>query len=179
MKKYTNKDLEKAIVFATENHTGQTRKGDGRLYIMHPFSVMSRLYKYKKSKNIILLAICALLHDVVEDTNVTIKEINQVFGSEVATIVSELTSNKAQIIFLGKKDYLRIKLNHISSYSLVIKLCDRLDNVCDLDNMSDVFKKKVYNETMYILNGLDRKLSKTHLNIINDIKKEIKQYEKL
>jgi (p)ppGpp synthase/HD superfamily hydrolase len=173
---YTNSDLEAAIIFATQSHSGQVRKGDGRLYIMHPMSVMARLYKYKgDSINIILLAICAILHDVYEDCNITIEEITNRFGQDVSDIVLELSSDKVLITLIGKTEYLKEKMRNISSYSLVIKLCDRLDNVNDVARMSSEFITKSFTETLNILDyiSVNRKLSNTHKAIIKDIYKII------
>ena len=85
--KLTSEDLEKAIIFATEKHKLQVRKGDGKPYILHPMRVMIKLMELKESKNVYLLAISCLLHDIVEDQDVTIQEIDEKFGYNVASIV--------------------------------------------------------------------------------------------
>ena len=174
----TAKDLEKAILFATEKHAGQVRKGDGRPYVMHPISVMQHLYKYKKSKNIFVLMIACLLHDCKEDCDVTIEEIADKFGYNVASLVMELTSDPEKVKSEGKKQYLTAKMIAMSSYALVIKLCDRLDNIQDMHSMNENFIKKYTIETKYIIDNLveNRKLSSTHKRIIKDISKEIKKY---
>lgn len=168
-----NKLLEKAIVFATEKHAGQTRKGDGRPYILHPMSVLVTVSKYKKSKNYHLLFIVSLFHDLVEDCGVTLQEIAENFGYKVASIVSELTSDKAKILEMGKANYLLDKMLKMSSYALVIKLSDRLDNLIDLFDMYDEKREKKIEETKHIVDGLlvGRKLTKTHKNLLKDIKK--------
>lgn len=170
----TNKDLEKAIIFATNKHNSQTRKGDGRPYILHPLSVMQHLYRFKKSKNINMLAVVCALHDCLEDCDVTIEEIISEFGIQVASIVMELTSDKEEIKNIGKQEYLANKMLKMSSYALVIKLCDRLDNVNDMNNMSLSFKEKYSSETLYIITRLrERKLSNTHKKLIKEIKKAL------
>jgi len=160
--------LEKAIVFATNKHAGQVRKGDQRPYILHPLSVMFTLGKIKKSKNQLLLFIAAILHDVVEDCETSLDEIAKEFGFHVAAIVEELTSDKELIAEKGKEVYLLEKMLNISSYSLVIKLVDRLENLSDMDNMSDEFKIKTITHNKFIVEGLkkDRNLTKTHLKLI-------------
>lgn len=171
----TNKQLELAIIFATKHHAGQTRKSDGRPYIMHPLSVMNTLYKVKKSKNINLLAIATVLHDVVEDCNVSLDDIAKEFGYKVTSIVEELTSDKEEIKNIGKTDYLIQKMVNMSSYALVIKLCDRLDNTNDLSTMNENFKLNYCKETLDIIKGINgnRKLTDTHLRIIDMIIKNI------
>ena len=167
--------LEKALMFALVKHQDQVRKGDGRPYILHPISVLLTLSKLKKSKNQFLLATAAVLHDTVEDCNVTIQDIANEFGYSVASLVDELTSDKEKIDLLGKKEYLLDKMLNMSTYALCIKLCDRLDNLNDMNTMSVEFKERQICETSYIINGLKgRKLTKTHKKIIKEINKLIK-----
>ena len=177
----TIKDLERAIIFATEKHNGQIRKGNNSPYILHPLSVMQHLYNYKKSKNIIMLAISTVLHDTVEDCDTSIEEIAKLFGYQVASIVLELTSDSKKIEEIGKAPYLLAKMLGMSSYALVIKLCDRLDNINDMVDMNENFRTKYIKETNFILDGLldvnnGINLSKTHLRLIKDIRKSIKKY---
>lgn len=169
--------LEKAIIYATNKHQGQIRKGDGNPYIIHPLRVMLTLMDIKISKNKYLLAVSTIMHDVSEDCNVSIQEIANEFGYNVASIVEELTSDKDKIEEKGKAQYLLDKMINMSSYSLCIKLCDRLDNIKDMKSMNKKFIEKYINETNFILEGLkNRKLSKTHNKIIKLIKKEISKY---
>jgi len=167
--KLTAQDLERAIIFATEKHSGQVRKSDGRPYILHPLAVMQTMYEIKKSKNMNLLAIVCVLHDTVEDCNVTLSEIAENFGYSVASIIEELTSCKESIKELGKAKYLAGKMSSMSSYALVIKLIDRLNNVSDLNSMPQEFKNKYVAETFYIIKEINtnRKLSDTHLKLMD------------
>lgn len=174
----TSQLFEEVLLFCTEAHKGQVRKGDKRPYILHPLSVMNRIMTIKPhSKNLLLLGIVCLLHDVVEDCGVTIEEIGRRFGWQVASIVDELTSNPEEIERLGKKEYLRQKMSKMSSYALAIKLCDRLDNIIDMAKMTEEFRRKYIDQTEYILNGLEAKLTKTHKVIIKMIRKEINKYK--
>lgn len=171
--------FEKAILFAIKAHKGQVRKGDGRPYILHPISVMQRISAIKKSSNIYLLGAAAILHDTVEDCGVTLKEISEEFGPQVASIVDELTLEKANYETIGKKEYLAMELGKMSSYALAIKLCDRLDNICDMKDMNKDFIKRYVEETIYILDKTSsRKLTKTHKKLIKMINKELKKYTK-
>ena len=172
--------LEKAISFALEKHKGVKRKGDGRPYILHPLSVLHTLTAIKKSKNAFLLATVCVLHDCVEDCDVTIQEIAELFGYNVAAMVEELTSDKAEIKKIGKTAYLINKMLHMSSYALCIKLVDRLDNIKDMGSMDAAFKEKQINSTTEILEALavGRKLTKTHKLIMAMIAKEMGKYSK-
>lgn len=173
----TIETFEEAIAFAVQAHKGQTRKGDGRPYILHPMSVMLRIYKAKRSENMFLLGTVAILHDTVEDCNVTLQQITEKFGLYVAAIVEELTLDNKQYKLIGKAKYLTQRMLKMSSYALSIKLCDRLDNVSDLDTMNSVFRDNYIAETIYILNDLHlRKLTNTHLKLIDLIVGEIVKY---
>jgi len=98
----------------------------------------------------------ALLHDTVEDCeDVSLQEIAEKFGYYVAALVDELTSDEKEIKKLGKTEYLKNKMAKMSSYGLVIKLSDRLDNVKDLNTTSETFQKKYTKETLEILDHLE------------------------
>lgn len=174
----TGSTLEKAIAFAVEKHKGVVRKGDGRPYILHPMSVLTTLLSIKKSKNALLLAVAAILHDVVEDCEVSIEEIAKQFGWQVASLVDELTSDNEEIKRIGKTEYLTQKMIKMSSYGLCIKLVDRLDNIKDMKSMSAGFQKKQIDSTTTILNALftNRKLTKTHKTMIKMIRREMLKY---
>lgn len=173
--KIDSKLLEKAIIFATDKHKGMVRKGNGMPYILHPLSVLIILNEVKKSKNQFLLAIACIFHDLIEDTDVTLEDIAKEFGYGVASLVSELTSDKDKIKEMGKAPYLLDKMLNMSSYALCIKLADRLHNISDMSTMSDEFKHKYSIETNFILDGLvNRKLTKTHMKLISKIKKQLK-----
>jgi len=161
-----DKILLKAFKFALKSHASQTRKGTGAPYIVHPITVLSYLYETKVSKNMNLLATCALLHDVVEDCNVTLKQIAKKFGHSVAAIVEELTNDPTMIETIGKTEYLKEKMLNMSNYALVIKLCDRLHNIID---------RTVYDEyiesTSEIIHHLvdNRQLTDTHKTLVKKI----------
>jgi len=178
MKKGGSSLIKKAEEFAEEKHMGQKRK-DGSSYMEHPKRVAAIVKKFKKSHKIDELLITALLHDTLEDTDTDLVEISQNFGSLVALLVLELTSDKESVKMIGKTRYLKEKLKNpkkVDSWALVIKLADRLDNVSDLQNMDKRFREKYIIETKKILGSLEkgRKLSKTHKNLIKEIKNNLK-----
>ena len=174
-------DLERAIRYAAKKHKGQKRKGDGRPYIMHPISVMTRILSTKKSSNAYLLGTVALLHDLVEDCGVSLKKIARKFGHHVAALVQELTLDKSKYETIGKTEYLCQEMLKMSSYALAIKLCDRLDNVHDLKDMDEHFKQRYVHETQVIIDSLTdrRKLTTTHLKLMESIQVELNRYYEL
>jgi guanosine-3',5'-bis(diphosphate) 3'-pyrophosphohydrolase len=161
--------FEEVVIFATESHKGQTRR-DGKPYILHPMEVMAVLASVKKSSNPLLLSAVCLLHDVVEDCDVPIREITHRFGLAVSGMVQELTSNESEIEKIGKAHYLAKKMTKMSSYSLGIKLADRYTN---LESPS---QNKI-EETRYILDYIRKhrvKLTKTHKKLMKMIEKRLK-----
>lgn len=148
--------FEQALEFAIKKHKGQKRKNTNMPYFRHPISVAENIEEIKKSKNLELLMTAALLHDVVEDcAGVTIQEIAKKFGYYVAALVEELTSDKKEIGKIGKTEYLKKKMEKMTSYALVIKLADRRHNVEDMKDTSKAFQKRYTQETLEILDHLE------------------------
>lgn len=82
--------FEKAIKYATEKHSGQIRK-DGTIYILHPFEVATIVSTITKDEEVLT---SALLHDVIEECDVDIEEITELFGKRVGKIVDLETEPK-------------------------------------------------------------------------------------
>lgn len=157
--------LTESITFATIKHKGQVRKVSGKPFVTHPIEVSELIGKYKSSKKIIEIQTAGVLHDTLEDTDTTFIELAEKFSPLVASLVLEVTSDVDMIKKIGKLSYLMSKMLGMSSYGLIVKLCDRLNNV--MDNPTE----KTLTDTKEILSFLkdNRRLSKTHLLIIADI----------
>lgn len=85
--------IEKALAFAQRAHSGMLRKGSDLPYLMHPMEAAVIAASMTEDENVIA---AALLHDVVEDTDVTIEEIRREFGDRVAWLVDSETENKRE-----------------------------------------------------------------------------------
>lgn len=166
--------FEKALEFALKQHKGQHRKSSNMPYYRHPISVAENIEEVKQSKNLELLMTAAILHDTVEDCpGVTIKKIANMFGYQVASLVDELTSDPKQVALLGKTEYLKQKMEKMTSYGLVIKLSDRLHNIKDLASTSVAFRTSYTKETLAIIDYLEswvRKLTETHKKLLKKIR---------
>lgn len=170
-------ESEEALQFATKAHAGQTRSG-GEPYITHPMRVADSIKQYKKSHNLDALINAALLHDTLEDTDTTHEALQDLFGGLTASLVKELTSDPEQIKKMGKANYLAHKMAAMSSYALVIKLADRLDNVRDIATAkTPEWRAKYKKETEQILNYIEktRALSKTHRIFIDLIRNKLSE----
>jgi HD domain/Cytidylyltransferase-like len=168
---------EEALQYATQAHAGQTRSG-GEPYITHPMRVADHIRQYKQSHNLDALISAAYLHDTVEDTDTTHEALQDLFGGLVASLVKELTSDPEQIKKVGKAQYLAHKMAAMSSYALVIKLADRLDNVKDITTArTPQWRQKYKNETEHILNYIEktRALSGTHQKLIGLIRDKLSE----
>jgi (p)ppGpp synthase/HD superfamily hydrolase len=172
---------KRALALATVQHAGQIRKFSGEAYVNHPIRVAQIVLKYKESREIDILRVAALLHDVVEDSDMTIEEISEEFGLHIASIVEELTTD-SRVSKKEKGNHLCDKTVHMTSWALVIKLADRLDNVSDLRHTSKQFRQSYIKETRKIISHLiavRSYLSMTHLQLVHEILKEINGVAKL
>ena len=168
-------DINKVLEFATKKHQGQKRD-DGSEYIEHPIRVAKIVEKYKPNslnKNILIAG--ALLHDTLEDTYTSYKELVDNFGEVVASLVVELTTAKYGCKMIGKAIYLAEKMQYMTNYALYIKLADRLDNISDLKGCSENKKAKMIADTKYFLEYLDKKrnLTKSQMEIKNEIQTKL------
>jgi GTP pyrophosphokinase len=161
-----------AKTFAEEAHKGQLRK-DGSPYFTHPNRVADLVRQYKgDSTQIESLVAAAYCHDLLEDTAITYYELVSAFGHLIASLVLELTTNPQMKRGIGNKaEYLAFKCRHMTHYALVIKLCDRLDNLTDMTGCSDNWKIRYMQETWHIIKYISRKreLTETHQEIIQDL----------
>lgn len=137
--------------FATAAHDGGFRKDGVTPYIHHPARVMDKLAKYDVTDPAILSA--ALLHDVVEDTNVTLGRIRDVFGDAVADIVQELTKDKTGDKAVTRKEYVA-RFKTASPKACLIKLVDRADNLNDWAGMDAGYKPAYTEESINLLENI-------------------------
>ena len=121
---------QKTIAFAAEHH-GQQKMPNGLPYIVHLSNVAMEVFMAHKQKSDFNLEIAiqlALLHDVLEDTALSLKALNAHFGNVVAEGVLALTKDST----LDKKDQMDDSLNRILDLSrevAIVKLCDRITNL--------------------------------------------------
>ncbi len=152
--------IRKAFEFANNAHAGVKRKS-GEPYIIHPLAVAKIV-----TEEIGLSAtaiISALLHDVVEDTDYTLEDIENMFGERIATIVDGLTKLNEE--FTSQTDSkqatnFRKMLMTLSDdvRVILIKLADRLHNMRTLDSMPPHKQLKIAAETLYIFAPLAHRL---------------------
>ena len=121
--------LETAERYAREQHEGQVRKGEAEEpYVTHVAEVASRVARYGGSKHAIA---AAWLHDVVEDCEPEIEDIERLFGVEVAAIVAEVTDDKS--LSKEQRKALQVsKASHKSKEACLIKWADKTCNLISI-----------------------------------------------
>lgn len=169
-------DVDEVLRFARERHQGQMRS-DGQEYITHPIRVSEIVTKFKPSQNSNILKAGALLHDVLEDTYTSYRELQDRFGEVVASLVMEVTSSTFMPKLVGKQIYLAHKMQYMSSYALIIKLADRLDNISDLKGLKEEKIKKTFFDTIYMINFIESKrvLTTAQTNLVDAIHLKLKE----
>ena len=143
--------INKAYVYASRMHDGQSRKS-GDAYFIHPVSVADIIADMRLDAS----SVCAaLLHDVVEDCEASVPDIETVFGEEVAFLVDGVTK-------LGKVNFASREDRQAESFRkmlvamardirvLLVKLADRLDNMRTLEHMSESSQERIARETLEI-----------------------------
>ena len=156
--------LEKAFALASEKHKDQKRKS-GEPFIIHPVAVATMLAEMDMDMPSV---IAGMLHDVVEDTSVTIEEIREIFGDEIAYLVDGVT--KLKRIPTSTKEELQnenLRKMFLSMASdirvIVIKLVDRLHNMRTLQYVNTDAQITKARETLEIYTPLAHRLGMTKI----------------
>lgn len=137
---------------AVDAHKNQRRKS-GEPYIFHPIAV-AKIVASQIGLDAIAIA-SALLHDVVEDTDYTIEDMERLFGKTVAHIVEGLTKissmSRENDISLQAENFRKLLLTMNDDVRVIlIKIADRLHNMQTMDSMAEYKQAKIASETLYI-----------------------------
>ncbi len=177
--------IERAFNFASMAHQG-VRRRSGEPYIMHPIAVATIV---AKEIGLGSTSICsALLHDVVEDTEYTVEDIENLFGKKIAQIVDGLTKISGGVF--GKEasaqaeNFRKLLLTMSEDIRVVlIKIADRLHNMRTLSSMPPAKQFKIAGETQYIYAPLANRLGlytiKTELEDLSFKYEHPDKYEEL
>jgi len=183
--------IRKAFDVAMDAHKEQRRKS-GEAYFFHPIAV-AKIVASEIGLGATAIA-AALLHDVVEDTPITVEDIERIFNPKVAQLVEGLTKiskvQKEMNVSMQAENFRKMLLTLNDDVRVIlIKIADRLHNMQTLDNMEDFKQVKIASETLYIYAPLahrlglykiknkleDLGLKYTEPQIYNDIVSKIKE----
>lgn len=151
--------VRRAYEHASQAHEGQTRRS-GDPYVTHPLNTALTITELRLD----VASVCAgLLHDAVEDTSMTVEELSEEFGTEISFLVDGVTK-------LGKLPYSDREDRQAENFRkmllamskdirvILVKFCDRLDNMRTLDHMPAHKQERISNETMQIYAPLAARL---------------------
>ena len=124
--------ITQALLYAAEKHAGQFRKDGKTPYINHPIQLAAVLASTGNITDPETIA-CALLHDTIEDTDATARDIEQLFGKTVRNAVEELTDDEN----LSKIERKRQQVLKVPSQSEMAKLVRLADKICNLRDLLD------------------------------------------
>ena len=157
--KEETKIIRKAFNLASKAHQSMRRKS-GEPYIFHPLAV-ARICADEIGLGPTSI-VCALLHDTVEDTNITLKDIENNFGIKVRNIIDGLTKISGEFDFTSSSQAENFKKMFLTIPDdvrvILIKLADRLHNMRTLDSMKEIKKLKIASETAYLYAPLAHRL---------------------
>lgn len=156
--------VRRAFEFAQKAHEGVKRKS-GEPYILHPLSV-ARIVVEEMGLVDVVSASAAFLHDVVEDTDFELRDIEREFGSKTMQIIDGLTKIKGsmmagqpEVISKQAENFRKVLLTIADDIRVVlVKLADRLHNMRTLGAMRQESKLKIASETLYIYAPLAHRL---------------------
>lgn len=185
------KIIRKAFDIAVDAHKDQRRKS-GEAYIFHPIAV-AKIVASEIGMDATSIA-SALLHDVVEDTEYTLEDIERMFGITVAKIVDGLTKishlKKDKDVSMQAENFRKMLLTINDDVRvIIIKIADRLHNMQTMDSMASDKQVKIASETLYIYAPLahriglynikteleDLSLKYTEPEVFNDIQNKIEE----
>ncbi len=171
--------IEDALLFAKEAHAHQSRKS-GEPYVVHPILVAAIVASLTGDDSMV---IAALLHDVVEDTDHTIEEVEERYGADVAHLVHGLTkidvirdaelipSHSDEKLVVSALTFRKMLLASIRDVRvLVVKLCDRLHNMLTLDALPEAKQRRIAEETLVVYAPIAHRLGISFVkNLLEDL----------
>jgi GTP diphosphokinase / guanosine-3',5'-bis(diphosphate) 3'-diphosphatase len=152
--------IRKAFDLAAEAHK-DTRRKSGEAYIFHPIAV-ARIVSEEIGLGTTSI-VCALLHDVVEDTEINLDDIESLFGPKVRKIIDGLTKIKdahfGEEVSMQAENFRKMLLTLSDDVRVIlIKLADRLHNMRTLESMRHDKQQKIASETLFLYAPLSHRL---------------------
>ena len=137
---YTDK-IKNAIHFSSLAHKDQKRKVVGYPYVSHPIVVLFIISHFTNDEDVL---VASILHDVVEDTDITLNDIEEKFGKKVRDIVDVLTEDKSIVDKKERKEKQLDRFKNANQDVLLIKTADIIHNFCDIMLVLENYSKEEY-----------------------------------
>jgi (p)ppGpp synthase/HD superfamily hydrolase len=132
--------IEQAAQIALRAHAGQVRKNDGSPYVVHPYMVALLLTSYDFPEQVI---VAGLVHDVLEDTGVSVDELTTALGPEVVALVQEVSEQKELPWEERKKRYIQV-LQAASPDTKAVSIADKIHNAQSMLHTYEVEGPKLW-----------------------------------
>ena len=162
-------EVKKAIFYAKKYHGNQRRKS-GEPYYSHPLEVAYMAADYLFKTDVI---VASILHDTVEDTDLTAGMILDIFGRRIQVMVDRLTRDRPDGSKLSIEEILNNAYQYGDTEVIIIKLIDRLHNIYTLDSISADKQHKTLSETLdnfiipaiyYECNNIEKQILQIYCN---------------
>lgn len=160
--------LHEAIIFATKAHKGQVRKGTDVDYICHPMEVLQILTQMGADQN---LLIAGVLHDVVEDTDVTLDEIFDRFGADVGNLIAHHSEDKRKP-WRERKEHAVSSLGYADKRTQMLVMADKVSNQRSI--YADLME---YGENTWDKFNAPKEEQSWYYSAVQDALKEMQNYE--
>jgi (p)ppGpp synthase/HD superfamily hydrolase len=172
--------VEKALQLAGQAHDGQYRKGTKIPYITHPVAVGIILMKAGYHEDLIAAGI---LHDTVEDTIITLGDIEKEFGSKIASIVDGCSEPDKSLTWEERKEHTIEYLKTAPSDIRVVACADKLHNVRSIlsdykqhgDEIWTRFKRGKEQQEWYYRNIIESLGAASSFSLLEELKKEVNE----
>lgn len=168
MQKINTVKLHDAIIFAAKAHKGQVRKGTDIDYITHPMEVLQILTRMDADEN---LLIAGVLHDVAEDTDVTVEEIRKRFGDDVALLVEHHTEDKT-LSWRERKERAVADLEYADKRTQMLVMADKVSNQYSI--YADL---QEYGEELWSRFNAPKNQQSWYYSAVQDALKEMQNYD--
>ncbi|GHI00787.1 HD domain-containing protein [Neobacillus kokaensis] len=172
--------IDKAIQIAGKAHDRQYRKGTDIPYIVHPVGVGMILLKARYSDQVVAAGI---LHDTVEDTELTLEDIEREFGHQIAGIVAGCSEPDKSRSWEERKEHSIEFLKTASIDIRVVACADKLDNIRSIINDYEYYAEEVWirfkrgreQQKWYYTNIIESLRYKGSFNLVDELEKEVTQ----
>ncbi len=134
--------IERACELAAQAHAGQVRKGTNIPYISHPMAVGIILAEARATTDAV---IAGIIHDVVEDSSLTLEEVDRLFGNRVRTLVEACSGPDKSLPWEERKNHTLHSLQDVDRDIWLMTLADKLNNIRTMLRDYEIYGEEIWN----------------------------------